>query len=184
MFVAKTANPDVKYITSWSPLDKSGVTVTASTSWSGDYDPSKLVEGQNNPWHGRGNGVNQWLKFAFSEPTHLSGFRYQAHTGWDGSSFKDYRFEKSDDGNNWVTVNSGQGPNLDCCEWEEITWDSEPKAKYFRLFMVNDWGYVVHAQSLSLERECVCVSTSTCISYPMHILAHKHAICSRVGTLV
>ena len=119
--------------------------MTASTSWSGDYDPSKLVEGQNNPWHGRGNGKDQWLQFAFSEATPVAGFRYQAHDGWDGSSFKDYRFEKSDDGDNWVSVNEGQGVNLDCCEWEEITWDGWPKAKFFRLYMVNDWGYVVHA---------------------------------------
>jgi len=129
------------YKDTWIALDKADVTVTASTSWSDDYNPSKLVEGQNNPWHGRGNGQNQWLQFAFSNDRRLGGFRYQAHTGWDGSSFKDYRFEKSNDGSNWVTVKSGQGVNLDCCEWEEITWDGTPSAKYFRLFMVNDWGY-------------------------------------------
>jgi len=118
--------------------------VTASSSWSKDYTPDKLVGAGNAPWHGRGQGANGWLMFAFAQPTKLDGFRTKAPKDWDGSSFKDYRFEESNDGKHWKVIKSGQGQNQDCkntdCDWQEIRF-TPTTAKYFRLFMVNNWGY-------------------------------------------
>ena len=121
------------------------------------------MDAGNAPWHGRGKGTNEWLMFAFAQPTKLDGFRTKAPKDWDGSSFKDYRFEESNDGKHWKVIKSGQGKNQDCkntdCDWQEIRWPSTT-AKYFRLFMVNNWGCVLHmCLSLQCAQPCTqCVS--------------------------
>ena len=141
----------------WTALNNAGVKVTASSSWSDQYSPDKLVGAGNVPWHGKGQGKNQWLMFAFAQPMKLDGVRTKAPKDWDGSSFKDYHVEESNDGKNWNIIKSGQGMNQDCknddCDWQEIKW-TPTTAKYFRLFMVNNWGYVCAHQHVQTVCSC------------------------------
>ena len=118
------------------------VTLTASTEWDNRYRVENIRKPNTKPWHGRGKGKNQWIIFNFRTHVKLSGFRYKAHTGWDGSSFKNFRFEyASNNGNRWNIFHEGQGPNLDCCQWRVMDLHTSPLAKTFRLFMIDDWGY-------------------------------------------
>jgi len=125
---------------SWNTLESA--LISASSSYSADYLPQNIVLSGSNPWHsGTPNpGVNQWLKFEFSDEVTINGFRTKAHTSWDGSSFKDYRFETFSAGPNWEVIKEGQGINQDCCDFQEIRFPATT-GKFFRLFMVNNWGY-------------------------------------------
>ena len=94
------------------------------------------------PWHGRGNGKDQWITFAFNDLTRITGFRYKAHTdSWCGPSFKNFRFEYSlDAGTTWKMFYQGRGINIACCEWEEINLPVSPRTTHFRLYMIDNWG--------------------------------------------
>ena len=102
-----------------------------------------------NPWHGSGNGVNQWIVFDFKIPTYISGFRYKAAggspQGMHGSSFKNFRFEHFAGWNGafmtWKSFYTGKGDNLDCCEWKTIDFGFAKRSRYFRLYMIDNWGY-------------------------------------------
>merc|ERR1711881_719101 len=152
-----------EYEGTWTALsDVSELKVTASSSHT-EYTPDNLKNKKSKvPWHSEGNeGKNQWLMFEFPEPQRVDGFRMQAYyasklvRSWMGSSFKDYRFEKSNDGKTCTTIKSGQGKDLNCCEWQEIRWISSSSAKFFRLYMVNNWGNArwqsIYKLELSLE---------------------------------
>ena len=127
------------------------------------------MDAGNAPWHSKDKNTNAWLMFAFAQPTKLDGFRTKAPSGWDGSSFKDYRFEESNDGKHWNIIKSGQGKNQDCkntdCDWQEIRWPSTT-AKYFRLFMVNNWGCVIHVSVAPVRAtvHSMCMRYSRCIT--------------------
>merc|ERR1711881_643470 len=152
-----------EYEGTWTALsDVSELKVTASSSHT-EYTPDNLKNKKSKvPWHSEGNeGKNQWLMFEFPEPQRVDGFRMQAYyasklvRSWMGSSFKDYRFEKSNDGKTWTTIKSGRGKDLNCCEWQEIRWIRSSPAKFFRLYMVNNWGnarwQTIYKLELSLE---------------------------------
>ena len=62
--------------------------MTASSSWSDKFTPANLGSKDDTPWHGKGDGKNQWLEFAFDQPTNIDGFRTKAPKGWELSSFK------------------------------------------------------------------------------------------------
>lgn len=124
----------------WEPITNKDGEVTSSTRWSNAYAPKNVNIPGGNPWHGKGHGKNQWLKFTFPVQVTIDGFRTKANQGWDKSAFKNYRFEMSNNGNTWTTLNSGQGINQDCCGWQEFKFDPAT-AKFFRLYMVNNWGY-------------------------------------------
>ena len=106
---------------SWQSIDLA--TITASSFWTDEtgknsYAPDNLKKPNSNPWHSGKASKSQpgWLSFSFPQDITVDGFRVKAHSGWDGSAFKDFRFEiSSDDGATWKTAKLGQGSNLDCC---------------------------------------------------------------------
>ena len=133
----------------WQSVDLA--TVTASSTWVDEgkdiktdraYAPDNVKKPNTNPWHSAmaSKGKAQWLMFAFPQEVTMNGFRVKAHDGWDGSSFKDFHFDTSSDGKTWRTVKVGEGSNLDCCAWEEFRLKPQTSA-FFRLYMLNDWGY-------------------------------------------
>ena len=124
----------------WTTLDGSHCTLSASTSKSSSYGPAQLKSAAGKPWHSEGTGLSQWIQFTFPDAVSVSGFRTSAPAGLDTSAFKEYKFQSSVDGATWTTVNQGRGANQDCCDWQTITFPGTT-AKFFRLFMVNDWGY-------------------------------------------
>ena len=125
----------------------------ASSEWDSRFGVDNIKRPNTNPWHGRGNGTNQWITFEFDDFTEVTGFRYKAHAGWDGSSFKNFNFDYYSESNSaWQTFHHGQGSNLDCCQWKKIWLTMSPKAKRFRLYMIDDWGYNwLSIQQLQLE---------------------------------
>merc|ERR1712227_52843 len=120
--------------------------ITASSSWDRDYLPGNIKTSGTNPWHAaRGTGgMDDYLVFEFAYAVTVNGFRTKAHSGWDGSAFKNYWFEVSEDGVEWTMVQAGQGINQDCCEWQEISV-CETTGKLFRLYMVDDYRYGYHS---------------------------------------
>ena len=124
----------------WQSASWAGGEITASTSWDSSTLPQNLNKPSGNPWHDKGNGKNQWLKFEFPNPINIKGIRTKAPSGWDGSAFKNYELQISENGNDWNTVKTGQGINQDCCSWQEIDFP-QSTAKFFRLYMKDNWGY-------------------------------------------
>ena len=101
-----------------------------------------MITKNDNPWHGWGHGVKQWIVFDFKMPTYVSGFRYKAG-GEPGSSFKKFRFEHWNGmaGWAWESFYTEKGDNLDCCEWKTIEFGFAKRSRYFRLYMIDNWGY-------------------------------------------
>ena len=145
----------------FTSLNKAGCRLSASSSWDCGHNPDMIRSASGNPWHAKGSGTHQWIKFAFPRSVTVDGFRTAAHSGWDGSAFKDYRFESSDDGSSWSTVKSGVGQNQDCCSWQEIRFTATT-AEYFRLYMIDDWGY----KFLSINHLELAIGTGECTSKP------------------
>ena len=125
------------------------------------------------PWHSSSGG-EEWITFEFPENTTLQGFRTKAHSGWGGSHFKDFRFEYASGSDDWHTFYTGQGSNLDCCEWETIVFDTNsPATQKFRLFMINTWGYpYLTLEQLQLYYSCE-TGTSDDISL-FSVLLHNY----------
>jgi len=130
-------------------------TLAASSTWSEGYvvdniktdtSPSRPAAA-NSLWHSRG-GTNNWITMKFPYDVQLSGFRVKRPYSWDGSAFKGYSFQVSDDqGNNWTDVHSGIGENQLCCDFQTITFDTSTTGNYFRLFMKSNHGYGHHTIS-------------------------------------
>lgn len=136
--------------------DLSSVSLTASSEWDSNYAVNNIKGSTTNPWHGRGMG-SAWISFKFEKAVRISGFRYRNPSGWDGSSFKNFRFEHQTN-NGWESFHEGQGPDLDCCAWQEIRLNTSPLADSFRLFMLDDWGYgwlAIQELQLRTVEDCV-----------------------------
>jgi len=84
--------------------------------------------------------VNQYIVLDAGAAITLKGFRVKAPSAWDGSAFKNFRFEYSNDGSTWKTALAGQGKNQDCCAWQTFSFAAQ-HARYYRLYMVDNWGY-------------------------------------------
>jgi hypothetical protein len=133
--------------THWNDL--TNVVVTSSSQRS-EYGIDNIKSETAKPWHSKCNTYpscsyppeNEWISFEFPQAVSLKGFKVKAPEGYDGSSFKDYRFEYSSSGGGWIGFHLGQGGNLDCCDWQTLSFETgSPFSKKFRLFMVNEWGY-------------------------------------------
>jgi len=118
------------------------VVITASSYYNLDdvnYSPDNIKIPGTKPWHSLTDTGNEWLQFVFPTAVSINGFRTKAHEGWDGTAFKNYRFEVSlDEGQTWQIIKEGFGINQDCCDWQEISVACTT-SKYFRLFMVDSW---------------------------------------------
>merc|ERR1711972_103662 len=138
---------------SWDDL--ANVQLAASSEWSSSYTVNNLKTAGTNPWHNHGSeGKTAWITFTFPGPVALKGLRTKAHSSWDGSAFKEFRFEFSqDEGSTWTSFYQGQGSNLDCCDWEEIDFGTlTPRSRMFRLVMENPHGYAyLSIEQLQLE---------------------------------
>jgi len=103
----------------------------------------------NSLWHSIG-GRNNWITIKFPYDVQLRGFRVKRPYSWDGSAFKGYSFQVSDDkGGAWADVHSGThvGENQLCCDFQTITFDTPTTGNYFRLFMNSNYGYGHHTIS-------------------------------------
>ena len=113
--------------------------ITSSSDYNKNHLPDNLRNPGGNPWHSKGPN-KEWLQYEFSTPVTFKGFRTKAPGGWDGAMFKNFKFQVSSDGRTWTTVHEGVGRNMDCCDWQETTFSSVT-SRYFRLYMVDNWGY-------------------------------------------
>ena len=58
------------------------------------------------------------------------------------SYFRNFRLEVSpDDGHTWQTVHEGAGTNQACCDLVHVSFGGCLTARYFRLAMIDNWGY-------------------------------------------
>lgn len=116
--------------------------VTASSSWSSQYMPENIKTESGKPWHDKGHGKNQFLVFDMGNVKTVHKFRVKMNQGWDHSAFKDFRFEYGISTNGpWKIAMKGQGIDQDCCDFQEFAFPSAVSARYWRLYMVNNWGY-------------------------------------------
>ena len=121
----------------WGPINAK---ISASSSQNGKR-PSNLMLPNSAPWQSTvTNGVYQWLKFSFSRLVTISGFQTKAPFGVPGSAFKNFVFDRSDDGFSWTPVINGQGIDQACCEWEQYQFP-EVTARYFRLYLIDNYGH-------------------------------------------
>mmetsp|Transcript_1393 Transcript_1393/g.1896 ORF Transcript_1393/g.1896 Transcript_1393/m.1896 type:complete len:428 (-) Transcript_1393:282-1565(-) len=123
----------------WIGLD--GWTLESSSQWDPNYCASNLKYPLGDPWHDGQHGIEQWVSFHKSHQVTISGFKVQRPLeAWKGSGFTDFKFQYSNDNENWQTALSGQGANLNLGAIEEFTF-APVSARYWRLYMADNWGY-------------------------------------------
>ena len=81
------------------------------------------------------------LTFMFPTSVTVDGFRIATADldGFGVNIFDDFTLEVSSDGATWESVLEGEGQNLECCDWQEFTFEMTT-AKYFRLSMTGNQG--------------------------------------------
>ena len=120
------------------------------------YEPSKWQSGIGRTLTGKA-AKDEWIKFELEKDTCISGFRAMPAWKYPGGMFKNYRFESSEDGEKWTTVQEGEtkpwnnltdilksknypvDPPYDEA-WRDFTFPGVT-AKWFRLYMVDTHGY-------------------------------------------
>ena len=113
-------------------------TITASSQYSGSYSPEKIQTGSG-VWISLIDGPRQWLQLYQFRGAWVEGFRVTQPASWDGAAFQNFTFSYSYDGADWTVALTGQGPNQDCCAFEEYVFASA-HAQYWRLDIYSTWG--------------------------------------------
>jgi len=127
--------------TSWKlPTDW---TVEATTQHSAGYDADHVKIKGDNPWHTKNGWTSpQSLTFDAGQVVIMDGLATAGARSkvWAGTAFKDFKFYRSDDGENWIQVYSGKGKNLAPHERQEFEFPSA-SGRYWKLEMDEDYGY-------------------------------------------
>jgi len=112
-------------------------TLSASTTYP-SLSPDNIKVAGGHMWHDNENGVEGYIVLTASAAVTLKGFRVKAPLA--GPAFKNFRFEYDLLGSDpWKTALAGKGVNR-CCDWQTFSFPAQ-HARYWRLYMVDNWGY-------------------------------------------
>lgn len=136
----------LEYINNNTPIMTSNTLpygeVKSSTSYLSRY-PYTAFDGQIGSWNSGwlSNGTtNQWISYSYPYLVDIS--KYAIWSVKDNRMPKEFRFEVSNDGVNWTVIDQRI---MTLNDWENGDWnyfnlDKTVKAKYFRLYCVNNNG--------------------------------------------
>lgn len=100
-------------ITTSSIISKEG-----SSQYSSSYSVNKLFDGSTSgEWDANGS-LPHWCKIELSEPMVIDSFKW--HTSTSGNKPKQFIFQGSDDGTNWINIYETESPNAN--NWIEFNF--------------------------------------------------------------
>lgn len=92
------------------------ISMEGSSQYSSSYDVNKLFDGNTSgEWDANGS-LPHWCKIELSEPMVIDSFKW--YTGTSGNKPKQFIFQGSNDGSNWIDIYVTESPNTN--NWIEF----------------------------------------------------------------
>ncbi len=117
--------------------ESSNFTATASSQYSVDYPPSKVLDGSIGglPWASQtvSGTFNEWLKFTHITSARIKEFKYYPET----SRVKAWVLAGSNNDSDYTTLNSGEDDGSKA--WKTVSVGSPNDYKYYRFTITTFW---------------------------------------------
>ena len=134
----KNSGDNLFFPSTWRSPNEAQLLVSSTYRGSSAYRVENIL-GTEEAWFSKSYVESAWIEFTFPSSVTISGFRTKSARRRATQTFKEFQFQSTfDQGSSWRTVYKGTGRKLDCCDWQEFTFD-KITSNIFRLNMLSNW---------------------------------------------
>ena len=119
--------------------------VSVSSNANGTVAPYYTFDGTDKYWASK-TSTDSWIRYDFDEYVCVNKISFivvDENKGTNTARVKNFRFETSLDGNDWITLYTGTAAK-DCTNTQTFEFDNKNFYKYYRVYIVNGYSGTIY----------------------------------------